>query len=126
MLRVGCMAVAPPPTPTVPLTNASKHPHLGGLPGCVLHREVVRRARSITPGPAKGKGREDDDEVSEMMMMRVIFAPDYLILCARCLSRAIAPSTPSASSLAHSARYSATGKLVLAWAWPSLAMLTRS
>ena len=34
-------------------------------------------------------------------MMRVIFAPDYLILCARCLSRATAPSTPSASSRAE-------------------------
>ena len=37
-----------------------------------------------------------------------------------------APSTPRASSSAHSARYSATGKFVLALAWPSLAMLTRS
>ena len=39
---------------------------------------------------------------------------------------AAAPSTPSASSSAHSARYSATGKFVFALAWPSLAMLTRS
>ena len=39
---------------------------------------------------------------------------------------ATTPSTPSASSSAHSARYSATGKFVLALAWPSLAMLTRS
>ena len=45
---------------------------------------------------------------------------------ARSRANATAPSTPSASSCPHSARYSATGKLVLASAWPSLAMLTRS
>ena len=46
------------------------------------------------------------------------------VTCSR--SNATAPCTPSASSSAHSARYSATGKFVFALARPSLAMLTRS